>query len=101
MGRRTLYPEEFRRQGYELVVDGTYTYHSTEKFLRSGTTIVFYSDGLIESRGQDLNEGMTALRDKPDSISDDPEKICDELMAWRLAERSLDDAICILAARLG
>ena len=88
--------------GLLLGTDADYRYSSTEKVLRSGTTIVFYSDGLIESRRQGLTEGMAALRDKADSMRElDPQGICDELMGWRLADRSLDDDMCVLAARLG
>ena len=88
--------------GVLLGVDATYIYQSTPKLLRSGTTIVFYSDGFIESRSQGLNEGMAALRDKAESMCElDPRTICDALMAWRVADRSLDDDMCILAARLG
>jgi len=85
-----------------LGADVDYTYESAEKLLRFGTTIVFYSDGLIESRNQDLTEGMAALRDEADSLREfEPQEICDALMAWRLTDSSLDDDMCVLAARLG
>jgi hypothetical protein len=88
--------------GLLLGADANYTYQSTEKLLRSGTTIVFNSDGLIESRSEGLNEGMAALREKAESMHElDPQKIRDALMTWRLADRLLDDDMCILAARLG
>jgi serine phosphatase RsbU (regulator of sigma subunit) len=88
--------------GLLLGTDANYTYQSTEKLLRPGTTIVFYSDGLIESRGHGLDEGMAALREEADSMHElDPQSICDALMVWRMADDSLDDDMCILAARLG
>jgi hypothetical protein len=88
--------------GLLLGTDANYMYQSTEKLLRPGTTIVFYSDGLIESRGHGLDEGMAALREEADSMHElDPQSICDALMVWRMADDSLDDDMCILAARLG
>ena len=45
---------------------------------------------------------MATLREKADSMYEfDPQKICDALMAWWLADRPLDDDMCILGARLG
>jgi hypothetical protein len=88
--------------GLLLGANADFTYESAEKLLRFGTTVVFYSDGLIESRGQGLTEGMAALRDKADSMRQlDPQGMCDALMAWRLADGPRDDDMCVLAARLG
>jgi serine phosphatase RsbU (regulator of sigma subunit) len=85
-----------------LGIDANHRYQSTEKLLRAGTTIVFYSDGLIESRDRGLDVGMAALRDRAQSMCElEPQAICDDLMAWRTADSSLDDDLCILAARLG
>ncbi|MEI5130860.1 PP2C family protein-serine/threonine phosphatase [Streptomyces libani] len=57
--------------GVPLGVGGC-PYRSTEIGLPDDTTLVLYTDGLIEARGQDIDEGLTALRTElgrlPDSL---------------------------------
>ncbi len=47
--------------GRLLGVSPDWAYHEQPKVLRPGTTMLFYTDGLVERRGQELGDGMGAL----------------------------------------
>ena len=67
--------------------------------LVAGATMVLYTDGLVERRGESLDVGLERLRAAAGDLSRLPvEGFCDELLA-RMADRHLDD-IALLAVRL-
>ncbi|MFF1519500.1 PP2C family protein-serine/threonine phosphatase [Streptomyces sp. NPDC058305] len=67
--------------------------------LPTGSTILLYTDGLIERRGESLDHSMTRLRQHAAAlISEDLDVMCDELLTG-LAAHSTDD-IALLALRL-
>lgn len=73
-------------------------YSQEPKFLRPGSTLLFYTDGLIEMRGRSLDDGMRELSDFVESLSDlSPEVVCNEVLEWRLSAGGREDDICILA----
>lgn len=76
--------------------------HNTEtKQLRHGTTLVFYTDGLVEQRGESLVDGMAALRAYVEKLDDlSPQAVCDAVLQWRLGYGRREDDICLLAVRL-
>lgn len=68
--------------------------------LRPGSTLVLYSDGLVESRGKPLDDGIAELAGvvgslPPDSTAD---QVCDGIMS-AIAPRMLDDDIALMAIR--
>jgi serine phosphatase RsbU (regulator of sigma subunit) len=66
--------------------------------LPAGSTLLLYTDGLVERRDRDLDNGLAALREIAAARADQPlERLCDELLA-RLAPQPTDD-VCILALR--
>jgi serine phosphatase RsbU (regulator of sigma subunit) len=84
-----------------LGVQPAWKYRTQEKQLRPGTTLLFYTDGLIEQRGAALDEGMEALRGLVDSLNDlAPRSVCDVVLGWRLDRGPREDDICLLAVRL-
>lgn len=88
-------------RGPLLGVDPHATYDSEPKQLRAGTTLLFYTDGLIEQRGQSLTDGMDALLAHVEKLDDlAPQALCDAVLEWRLGYGSREDDICILAVRL-
>jgi serine phosphatase RsbU (regulator of sigma subunit) len=89
--------------GLVLGVDPEFSYKQTLKVLRPDTTLLFYTDGLIESRTLSLDDGMDELRDTVVAIGEvQPQALCDILLARRLkAGYGGNDDICILAAQLG
>lgn len=84
-----------------LGVDPTWTYEDEAMQLRRGTTLLFYTDGLIEQRDADLTAGMTALRDFVETLDDlSPRALCDSVLRWRLGYGRREDDICLLAVGL-
>jgi serine phosphatase RsbU (regulator of sigma subunit) len=87
--------------GRLLGVSPDWVYQERLKVLRPGTTMLFYTDGLVERRGQELHEGMRDFRAFVDGLSDlSPQGVCDQVLEWRRAQGRLEDDICLLAARL-
>src|SRR5205085_1549212 len=76
-------------------------YRSEVKYLRAGTTLVLYTDGLIESRhpAPDLNsDGLLQFAETLPSLT--PHRLIDDLLLWRVSQGPLDEDECLaLAAR--
>ena len=65
-----------------------------------GATVLLYTDGLVERRGQSLDEGLSRLRDLLIELSDlDLDELCDQVLARMLPDR-LDDDVALVAVRL-
>jgi serine phosphatase RsbU (regulator of sigma subunit) len=70
--------------------------HSVD--LPAGSTLLFYTDGLIERRRETLDDGVAWLRKEAGGLSDLPlDELCDRLLS-RLPE-ALDDDVALLALR--
>lgn len=88
-------------KGVVLGADPGWTFHEEPKVLRPGTTVLFYTDGLIESRDRSLEDGMDDLRAFVEGIGDlAPQAVCDAVLAWRIAAAVREDDVCLLAVRL-
>ncbi|MFG1941673.1 SpoIIE family protein phosphatase [Nonomuraea sp. NPDC048826] len=62
-------------------------------------TLLFYTDGLVELPGEDLDDGLARLRDLAASLADAPlDQFCDELLG-RMPVSEQDD-IAMIALRL-
>ncbi|QIG44971.1 SpoIIE family protein phosphatase [Nocardioides anomalus] len=64
-----------------------------------GSTVVLYTDGLVERRGEDLEEGIAALRDLCGTLDVPLELLPEELVRLRLPDGP-DDDVAVLAARV-
>jgi len=67
------------------------------------STLLLYTDGLVERRDRPLDDGLAALRDAADDLSRDGrvpdiDSLCDSLVE-RLAPHPTDD-LCVLALRI-
>ena len=72
---------------------------TTEIALPPGSTLLLYTDGLVEHRNRWLTDGMTALQDAAAGLlADDLDALCDTLL-HRLAPHPTDD-VCLLAIHL-
>jgi PAS domain S-box-containing protein len=68
--------------------------------LDRGTTVLLFTDGLIERRGGDLDEGMARLREAAAALADRPlPELCDELVD-RLVHGRPEDDVALVAIRL-
>ena len=60
--------------------------------IEPGSTLVLYTDGLVEERGEPIDDGLERLRRAVVDGPDDPEAICDHvLQAMDRADRAADD----------
>jgi serine phosphatase RsbU (regulator of sigma subunit) len=85
--------------GLLLGVDPDTERHDAVERLPQGGTLLLYTDGLIERRGESLDHGLTRLRQHAGALSDrDLEGMCDELLAG-LGAGSQDD-VALLALRV-
>ena len=70
--------------------------------LRPGSTLLFYTDGLIEDRHRDLGDGLARLADVMRSGAiRTAEQTCAAVQAAMVGSALRADDLCLLAARLG
>jgi hypothetical protein len=68
--------------------------------LGRGTTVLFYTDGLVERRGQSLDEGLARLRATLAELAGHSlDELCDDLVARMVPARPEDD-VALAAVRL-
>jgi serine phosphatase RsbU (regulator of sigma subunit)/PAS domain-containing protein len=68
--------------------------------LDRGTTVLLYTDGLVERRGSDLDEGQVRLTEALAQLADRPlPELCD-LLVERMIDRDPDDDVAFVAVRL-
>jgi serine phosphatase RsbU (regulator of sigma subunit) len=71
------------------------------EFLTPGTTLLLYSDGLIERRGEPLDHGLTRLRRHAAALAaEPPDVICDRLLSALVPDVDAADDVALLAVRL-
>ncbi|MCD0484144.1 SpoIIE family protein phosphatase [Streptacidiphilus sp. ASG 303] len=94
----TCYLDEGR--GLMLGVDPHGARPSATAVLTAGCTLLLYTDGLVERRGEDLETGFTRLRHHTAALARRPlAELCDELLAGLLGDHHPDDT-ALLALRL-
>ncbi|WP_055588925.1 PP2C family protein-serine/threonine phosphatase [Streptacidiphilus griseoplanus] len=96
-GGDTRYLEE--AHGLLLGVDPQSPRSSAATPLPTGCTVLLYTDGLIERRGESLDQGLTRLRRHAAAFAREPvDVMCDGLVAALAAEAA--DDVALLAVRL-
>lgn len=72
----------------------------TSVLLEAGSLVVLYSDGLIERRGEDLQEGMARLEHAAKELCAEPvEEICRSLVELMEASSTSEDDVVVLCLR--
>ena len=82
-----------------LGVDPSRARHDHEMMMPAGSTLLLYTDGLIEKRGASLHDGLEALRAAAVELAHQPlPDLIDGILA-RLAPEAGDDDIAMIAVR--
>ncbi|MFF7974294.1 SpoIIE family protein phosphatase [Streptomyces sp. NPDC007905] len=77
---------------------GGHPFEAGELELPEGSRLVLFTDGLIENRGRDVDEGLEILRSTIAHADQTPEETCHALMEKMLPEHPTDD-VAVLVAR--
>lgn len=76
---------------------GAHDFGTEEVALPEGGLLVLYTDGLIEARGRDLDEGMRQLARALRNFDRPLDELCDEILEQLLAAPAQDDVAMLLA----
>ena len=74
-------------------------YEEETAVLEGGSTLLFYTDGLVEVRGEELLDGLERLRSAVASGPTDPDALCDHVLEALLGGRPASDDVALLALR--
>ncbi|MBV8949244.1 MAG: SpoIIE family protein phosphatase, partial [Actinobacteria bacterium] len=79
------------------VPDATFT--ETETHLAAGATLLLYTDGLVERRGESLDRGLERLADTINSAPVDVDSAADHIAAIMMSDGLARDDVAVLALR--
>jgi serine phosphatase RsbU (regulator of sigma subunit) len=83
-----------------LGVDPTASRTDSVVTVRRGSTLLLYTDGLVEGRDLPLDEGIARLRAALTELADEPlPTLCDAVIE-RLRPEGLQDDVALVALRL-
>lgn len=77
---------------------GSFPFKAVEIELPTGCQLVLYTDGLVEDRGRDIDEGLALLRAALGNGGRTPQETCDAVLQALLPANPADD-IALLVAR--
>lgn len=81
-------------------VDPDHEYHQESQEVRPGTTLVFYSDGLVEQPPEAIDQTMERLlRYCADEGTLSPHRLVNDVLLWRLRQGPARDDICLMAVQ--
>jgi serine phosphatase RsbU (regulator of sigma subunit) len=74
-------------------------YETFQRHLDPDSTVVLYTDGLIERRGESLDAGLERLVNAACAGPEEPQPLRDHLLAWLLepAPQRYDDVTAVVA----
>ena len=76
------------------------TYVEAVHDLTPGATLLLYTDGLVERRGERLDGGLDRLaREAVSAGSDDLDELCDRLLSRLLGDGAVEDDVALVAMR--
>jgi PAS domain S-box-containing protein len=74
------------------------TFAEEELVIGRGATVVLYTDGLVERRGQSLDEGFARLREALRTGAVEPEALCEAILDGTLGAATSDDDVTFVVA---
>ncbi len=80
-------------------VDASLGFSAGDVQFDAGSTVVLYTDGLVERRGLPLDEGLQLLADSAAVSSGDPGELVDAVIASLTGDHERPDDIAVLALR--
>jgi serine phosphatase RsbU (regulator of sigma subunit)/anti-sigma regulatory factor (Ser/Thr protein kinase) len=83
-----------------LGVDGDAQVEVAEAALETGTTIVLYTDGLVERRDASLDEGFELVRETAGSVIAGPDTLIDHILRGAFGDAEREDDVAMLVVRL-
>jgi anti-sigma regulatory factor (Ser/Thr protein kinase)/GAF domain-containing protein len=88
------------RPGPPLCVDPTAVFEVTSRTLTAGEMLLLYTDGLVERRGETLDDGIGRLVVGCATTGGGPEEVADRVLLDHLPDSGPADDVAILAARV-
>ena len=75
------------------------TYEEVSAAMAPGSTLVLYTDGLVEIPGAHIDDGMSRLAEQVREAPDEPKALCDYLLSSLIPERGAPDDVALLTLR--
>jgi serine phosphatase RsbU (regulator of sigma subunit) len=69
--------------------------------IEAGSTLLLYTDGLLERRGKRIGDPESALAETASASAGDPETLCDNVIGRFVRARPSEDDVALLAVRNG
>ena len=88
-------------QGFPLGVEERARYRQARVKLGQGDTLILYTDGLVESRKQNIDHGLARLAAANSAVSADLGQFLDHILVEMAAPQPFSDDVAVLALRLG
>ncbi|MGW2723163.1 SpoIIE family protein phosphatase [Streptomyces sp. NPDC001492] len=80
---------------------GGLPFETADLVLEEGSRLVLYTDGLVEDRERDIDEGLALLRGALERAGESPEETCQVVLDSQLPARPSDDVALIVARTRG
>ncbi len=75
------------------------TYEEVSAPMYPGSTLLLYTDGLVERPGENIDDGMAELAARVREAPEDPNALCDHLLATLVPAGGATDDVAILTLR--
>jgi anti-sigma regulatory factor (Ser/Thr protein kinase) len=76
------------------------SYRQQAVALPTGSTVVLYTDGLVERRGETIDDGLERLRAAAESGPGEPDLLVEHLLSQLVGDDGRGDDVAVLACRL-
>jgi anti-sigma regulatory factor (Ser/Thr protein kinase) len=75
------------------------TYEEVSAPMEPGSTLLLYTDGLVERPGENIDDGMAELAARVREAPEDPDGLCDHLLATLVPAGGASDDVALLTLR--